>query len=43
MEAENNEASGTVYPVNLLQCKTSDFGPRKGLSENLNAVFYKCN
>lgn len=43
MEAENNEASGIVYPLNLLQCKMLDFTSRKGLSEDLSAVFYKCN
>lgn len=41
MEAENNEASRIVYSVYLLQCKMLDFGSKKGLSKDLNAVFYK--
>lgn len=41
MEAENNEAA--EYPINLLQYKMLDFSSKKGLSEDLNAVFYKCN
>jgi hypothetical protein len=30
MEAENNEASRIVYPVNLLASKVFDFGHKKG-------------
>lgn len=32
-----------IYPVNLLKCKMLDFGPRKGLSEKVNAILNKCN